>query len=183
MQLTVYCAMAKRGKTSLKNLELKLISELLKNSDRSDRELAKVLGVSQPTISRLRSKLKQEGIIKEHTIIADFSKLGIELIAFTFGVWSPTRIKEYSENERVEKAKRFLSEHPNVIFASSGQGLGRSRIMISLHKNYSDYSNFIGQAKTEWAGLVDLESFIISLKGDITPVPLTFRNLGKYIET
>lgn len=167
----------------MKNLKLKLVSELLKNSDRSDRQLAKVLGVSQPTISRLRSRLKEEGIIREHTIIADFSKLGIELMAFTFGVWSPTRIKEYSENERIAKAKRFLSEHPNVIFASSGQGLGRSRIMISLHKNYSDYSNFIGQAKTEWAGLVDLESFIISLKGDVAPVPLTFKNLGKYIET
>jgi hypothetical protein len=54
--------------------------------------------------------------------------------------------------------------------------------MISFHKNYSDYSKFIGQAKSEWAGLVDLESFIISLKGDVSPLPLSFRNLGKYIE-
>jgi DNA-binding Lrp family transcriptional regulator len=166
----------------LKDLELKLVSELLMNSDRSDRELAKVLGVSQPTISRMRNKLKQEGVIKEHTIIADFAKLGIEIVAITFGVWSHAKIKEFSEDERMEKAKRFLSEHPNVIFASSGQGLGRGRVMISLHKNYSDYSKFIGQAKTEWAGLVDLESFIISLKGDTAALPLTFRNLGKYIE-
>lgn len=166
----------------MKNLELKLISELFMNSDRSDRELAKVLGVSQPTVSRMRHKLKQEGIIKEHTIIADFAKLGIELMAITFGAWSPTRIKEYSEKERVEKAKNFLSEHPNVIYASSGQGLGRGRVIITLHKTYSDYSKFIGEAKTEWAGLVDLESFIISLKGDVAPFPLSFRNLGKYIE-
>ena len=166
----------------MKNLDLKLVSELFMNSDRSDRELAKVLGVSQPTVSRMRNKLKQEGIIKEHTIIADFAKLGIEIMAITFGVWSPSRIKEYSEKERVEKAKSFLSEHPNVIFASSGQGLGRGRVMISLHKNYSDYSKFMGEAKIEWAGLVDLESFIISLKGDTTVFPLSFRNLGKYIE-
>jgi len=166
----------------LKNLELKLISELFMNSDRSDRELAKVLGVSQPTVSRMRNKLKQEGTIKEHTIIADFAKLGIEIMAITFGVWSPSRIKEYSEKERVGKAKSFLSEHPNVIYASSGQGLGRGRVMITLHRNYSDYSKFIGEAKTEWAGLVDLESFIISLKGDVAPFPLSFRNLGKYIE-
>jgi DNA-binding Lrp family transcriptional regulator len=172
----------KRGEGVLKDLELKLVSELFKNSDRSDRELAKVLGVSQPTISRMRNKLKEEGVVKEHTIIADFSKLGLELMAITLGVWSPTKIKEHSEEERVEKARRFLSEHPNVIFASSGQGLGRGRVMISLHKNYSDYSKFIGQAKSEWADLVDLESFIISLKGDIAPLPLSFRNLGKYVE-
>jgi DNA-binding Lrp family transcriptional regulator len=182
MRVTEYSAIVKRGKGVMKNLELKLVSELFKNSDRSDRELAKVLGVSQPTISRMRNKLKQEGIIKEHTIIADFAKLGMEIMAITFGVWSPARIKEYSDEERVEKAKRFLSDHPNVIYASSGQGLGRGRVMISLHKDYSDYSKFIGQAQAEWAGLVDLESFIISLKGDTIVFPFSFRNLGKYIE-
>jgi DNA-binding Lrp family transcriptional regulator len=166
----------------MKDLELKLISELFKNSDRSDRELAKVLGVSQPTVSRTRVRLNKEGVIREHTIIPDFGKLGIELVAITFGVWSPAKIKEYSENERVEKAKKFLSEHPNVIFASSGQGIGKGRMMISVHKNYSDYSQFISHARTEWAGLVDLESFIISTKGDVAPLPLSFSNLGKYLE-
>jgi DNA-binding Lrp family transcriptional regulator len=173
--------MTKRGGSVLKSLELKLVSELFKNSDRSDRELAKVLGVSQPTISRMRNRLKEQGVIKEHTIIADFAKLGFELVAITFGTWSPAKIKEYSEDERVEKAKRFLSEHPNVIFASSGQGLGKGRVMITLHKDYSDYVKLMGQAKTEWAGLVDLESFIISTKGDVAPFPLSFRNLGKYV--
>jgi DNA-binding Lrp family transcriptional regulator len=36
----------------MKDIELKLISELMLDSRRSDRELAKVLGVSQPTVSR-----------------------------------------------------------------------------------------------------------------------------------
>jgi len=36
---------------------LRLLLELLKDSKRSDRELAKVLGVSQPTVSRTRSRL------------------------------------------------------------------------------------------------------------------------------
>ncbi len=166
----------------MKDLELKLASELFKNSDRSDRELAKVLGTSQPTISRMRKRLEEKGILKEYTIIADFRKLGVELMAITFGSWSPQRMKEFPESERVQKAKKFLSDHPNVIFASSGQGLGKGRVMISLHRDYSDYSEFLGQAKAEWAGLVDLESFIISLEGDVAPFPLSFRNLGKYVE-
>jgi DNA-binding Lrp family transcriptional regulator len=44
----------------MKDVELKLISELLKDSHRSDRELAKAVGVSQPTVSRLISKLRKE---------------------------------------------------------------------------------------------------------------------------
>jgi DNA-binding Lrp family transcriptional regulator len=49
--------------TRLKDIELRLISELVKNSRRSDRELAKVLGISQPTVSRARMRLEKQGLI------------------------------------------------------------------------------------------------------------------------
>jgi DNA-binding Lrp family transcriptional regulator len=48
---------------SVKEIELKLVAELLKNSHRSDRELAKALGVSQPTISKLTERLRKMGAI------------------------------------------------------------------------------------------------------------------------
>lgn len=54
----------------------------MKNSKRSDRELSKIVRVSQPTITRTR--LEREGYIKEYTIIPDFAKLGFELLAITF---------------------------------------------------------------------------------------------------
>jgi DNA-binding Lrp family transcriptional regulator len=44
----------------MKDIERRLISELMKNSRRSDRELAKALGTSQPTITRTRGKLERE---------------------------------------------------------------------------------------------------------------------------
>jgi DNA-binding Lrp family transcriptional regulator len=166
----------------MKENEIRLLAELLKNSKKSDRELGKILGLSQATVSRTRAKLERDGVIQEYTIIPDFKKLGIELLAITFGVWSPEKIKEYSEGERVEKAKRFLSDYPNAIFASSGEGLKKGRMVITLHKNYTEYAKFMGQARSEWAGLVDLESFIISLKADVAPIPFSFRNLGKYVE-
>jgi DNA-binding Lrp family transcriptional regulator len=166
----------------VRNLELKIISELLKNSRRSDRELGKIVGVSQPTVSRTMKRLKGEGIIREETIIPDFSKLGIELLAITFGIWSTERITAFSEKERIEKAKKFISEHPNVIYASSGRGIGKERMIISIHKDYADYNEFMKNARTEWANLVELESFVISLKSDVAPFPFSLKNLGTYIE-
>jgi len=52
-----------------KKLMRKLLSELLKDSKRSDRELAKALGVSQPTVTRNRSRLVKDGVIREFTVI------------------------------------------------------------------------------------------------------------------
>ena len=44
-------------KRDLKDVEVRLIAELMKNSNRSDSELAKATGVSQPTVGRIINKL------------------------------------------------------------------------------------------------------------------------------
>ena len=59
---------------------MKVAAELLKNSHRSDRELAKVLRTSQPTVTRIRNKLEKEGFIQEYSIIPHFVKLGFEIL-------------------------------------------------------------------------------------------------------
>ncbi|MCJ7633616.1 winged helix-turn-helix transcriptional regulator [Candidatus Bathyarchaeota archaeon] len=68
----------------MKDVELKLIAELTKNSRRSDRELAKQLRVSQPTVTRIRNRLEKEGIIREYTIIPDFTRLGYQMASIAF---------------------------------------------------------------------------------------------------
>jgi DNA-binding Lrp family transcriptional regulator len=68
----------------LKDTEAALISELISNSRRSDRELARAIGVSQPTVSRMIRRLEMEGVVNEYTMIPDFRKLGYNLCAFIF---------------------------------------------------------------------------------------------------
>ena len=113
---------------------LTLVRELLKNSKRSDREIAKRLGLSQATITRTRAQLKKEGYIKTYTVIPDFAKLGYEILAFTF-----SKLKSYPTTEEAEKIVQHSTEwaikHPNVIFAADGEGLGgKDVIMIFFHK-------------------------------------------------
>ena len=55
----------------MKDVELKLISELIKNSRRSDRELAKAIGISQPTVSRIRVRLEKQGLV-DYSAVPDW---------------------------------------------------------------------------------------------------------------
>jgi len=97
----------------MKDLELPLISELMKNCKRSDREVAKSLGVSQPTVTRTLHKLEKEGHIKEYAVIPDFSKLGYELMGFTF-VKMKESLSRGEQKEIQEFLNRFTKKHPHA---------------------------------------------------------------------
>lgn len=166
----------------VRELELKLISELMKNSRRSDRELAKAAGVSQPTATRIRTKLEKEGYLREYTAIPDFYKLGYELLALTF-----VRFSKVFTPEEVEKAKKtaseFSKERPlEIVMIERGMGLGCHGIYMSFHKNYTSYMEFKEWLRKKLAlDLADTHSFLISLAGDVHYRPLTFLTLAMHL--
>jgi len=154
-----------------KELAQQLLRELFKNSKRSDRELAKILKVSQPTITRTRHKLEKNGMIKDYTITPDFRKMGFEILAINFVRIRP-RILSPETNE---KARKFTDKFPNSIFASSGEGMGMTGVSISFYKNYTEYHKRINQLRTEWKDLIeDVQSFIVSIgEGEFKRFSLT----------
>jgi DNA-binding Lrp family transcriptional regulator len=159
-----------------KKVALKLLFELIKNSKRSDRELAKILKVSQPTITRMRQKLEKK-IIKEYTAIPDWAELGYELMVFTFFNMS-TPLNE--KQERTRKAIDWVMNYPNAIFASKGDGMGKNGVCISFHKNYTSFADFISKCQAEWGKyLVDMQFFIVSVKGSLILKPFSFKYLEK----
>ena len=160
----------------MKKTMKKLLLELLKDSKRSDRELAKVLGVSQATVSRMRNKLVRDGLIQEFTIIPDFVKLGYELMAIS-------SVKTKIKPELEEKAIKWIKKYPNVIFVARAEGMGKNGVMISLHKNYTDYSNFIAEHLLHWGDdLENYDTLLISLNGTIIR-PFSLRHLAEQEET
>ncbi len=152
----------------MKEIEIRLLYELMKNSRRSDRDLAKAVGVSQPTVSRAIKKMQKE-LDLLFTTSADLGKAGFELIVVTFGrkqeALPPVKIQE------------FLDEYRDcIVFASTGtsSGMDADRMVISVHKSYSDYTKFRDYLKTAWRGLILVgESFIIGLKSDRIIRPLS----------
>lgn len=123
----------------MREIERKLLSELMKNSRRSDSELAKVIGASQPTVTRARNKLEKEGYIREYTMIPDFHKLGYQIMALTF-----VKLRKKLGFDEVEKARRIakadvamkkLPCFSSVIMLESGIGLGSDGVFVSLHED------------------------------------------------
>ena len=160
----------------MKKRMMKLLLEYLKASKRSDRELAKVLGVSQPTVTRMRSRLVKEGAIKHFTVVPDFVKMGYEIMAIS-------SFRSKTTEEIAERAEKWTMAKPNIIFASRAQGMGKNAVIISLHKNYADYSNFLEEIMAEGEDIVeDYDALLISLGGRIVK-PLSLTYLGEQEET
>ncbi len=158
---------------------LKLLRALLRNSRRSDRELAKAIGTSQPTVTRNRKLLGK--YVRSYTIVPEFKEVGYEIAAFTF-----SKTKTYIKKEveaKLKLAGSWVSKHHNVLFASDGEGLGKDAIMVSVHKNYSTYADFMREYAVEFADFVaDIQSFIVSLKTGILLKPLDLTYLAEDIE-
>jgi DNA-binding Lrp family transcriptional regulator len=138
----------------MKKRMLKLLFELMKNAKRSDREIAKIIGVSQPTITRMRQRLEKTAIV-DYTVIPDWTELGFEIMAFTF---IKAKGPELSEN-----TQKWAMRSPNVVFAAGGEGMGMDYAIMSFHKNFSGFSTFIDNLRKEWAeNLQDLQSFLMT---------------------
>ena len=131
----------------MKDLEMKLVSELMKNSRRSDMELAKVLGTCQPTVSRMIKRLQKEGIVKAYSMIPDFAKLGFSVMAVTFIKTGPDMPPDVADVlvkavREVEK-KRGLK----IIMFVRGMGMGYDVMAVSVHESYSAYVEAIKEVR------------------------------------
>jgi len=150
---------------------IKLLYEMMKNSKRSDREIAKIIGVSQPTITRMRQRLEKTGYIRDYTVIPNLEKLGYEIAAFTFVTVANSNIKS-------EDMKKWVESNQKIVLSASGDGLnGKNSVMVSIHKDFTDYSKFMSEFRSKWSGNIkDIDGFLVPLRGDI-PKHFSFKYL------
>lgn len=158
----------------LRPIDYSIICELIRNSRLSDRQLARMLGTSQPTVTRKRRMFEKERLL-EYTAVPNMKKLGFEILALSFGSWKD---KTHSDEKKAE-IKAFLSKHANIVFLSSGRSSNADMLCVSFHKTYSDYAEFMRELRGSWAeSVTPLDSFIVSLRSDSILRDLTFRHLA-----
>ena len=164
----------------MRNIELKVLSELMKNARMSDRKLAKKIGSSQPTVTRTRRKLEEQGYIREYTVVPDFAKIGYKILALTFAL---SRALNAEEAERARKllADSVKNKQFEFIMLERGRGLGFDAVVISLHEDYSSYLNVLDWLRQfDFVEVTKIDSFLINLADDVHYRPLTFSTLARH---
>ncbi|MGD8505697.1 MAG: Lrp/AsnC family transcriptional regulator [Candidatus Bathyarchaeota archaeon] len=163
----------------LKPLDSKILFELLRNARVSDRKLAKILGVSQATVSRRRATLEKEAI-EGYTAIPKWDKLGYEILSLALVKTRPV----FSSKEKYEAVRKrgigWLMNQSNVIMGGACEGMGFSSFVISLHKSYADYNEFIRKIRLDMGELIDdLQTIIINLSATERIKPLHLKYLAR----
>jgi DNA-binding Lrp family transcriptional regulator len=165
---------------ALKDTETALISELVKNCRRSDRELARAIGVSQPTVSRMIKRLEKEGVVNEYTMIPDFRRLGYNLCALFF-----LKLKAPIPSEGIERAREAARERLRqtpfvILLLERGIGLGRDAVMICLYRDYASYVEHRNMIRGfPFFVSSDVDSFPIDLNDEVHYRYLTFASVAK----
>ncbi len=162
----------------LKPIDYKILFELMKDSHRSDRQLAKALGVSQPTVTRRRAML-EENFIEGYTVIPKFGQIGFEIASITF---LKSKLKYETGEEKaaaLQKMKEWYMKQTNVILVLDGRGMGWDAVCISLHENFASFAEFIRAHDSELSDwVVESQTFNADLKGGIVIKPFHLKYLA-----
>lgn len=171
-------------RSRVKEFEVRLIAELMRNSRASDRELAKTLKVSQPTVSRTRERLERDGIIREYTMIPDFKRLGYQIMAVTFLGKQETMKKEEREELRraaVELEKR--TPYASLIVVN-GEGLRKGRMLLNFYKDYTSYTRGMDVVRNlPHVEADEAETFLINLEDETNFRVLSMKEVARHIES
>ncbi len=117
---------------ALDDIDRKLLGELLKDSKRSYRELAKAIGVSAATVINHVQRLESAGVIKDYSVRLDHERLGYELTVITEITVSKGKLLETEEE---------IAKISNACAVYDITGL-TDAMVIAKFKSRSDLSDF-----------------------------------------
>ncbi|GAF82676.1 unnamed protein product [marine sediment metagenome] len=117
---------------ALDEIDRKLLRELLTDSKRSYRELARAIGVSAATVINHVQRLKSAGVIKDYSARLDHERLGYELTVITEIVVSKGKLLETDEE---------IAKIPNVcaVYDITGQ---TDAMVVAKFKSRNKLSDF-----------------------------------------
>jgi len=118
--------------STLDDLDKRLLKELLRDSRRSYRELARRLSVAVTTVINRVQKMEESGIITGYPISIDYEKMGYELTVLTEISVSKGKLLEMEKE---------IAKMPSVCAVYDVTGL-MDAMVIAKFKNRKELSDF-----------------------------------------
>ena len=117
---------------ALDDIDRKVLGEILKDSKRSYRDLAKAIGVSTATVINHVQRLESAGVIKDYTVRLDHERLGYELTVITEIIVSKGKLLEMEQE---------IAKIPNVcaVYDITGE---TDAMVVAKFKSRSRLSDF-----------------------------------------
>jgi len=118
---------------ALDEIDRKLLRELLTDSKRSYRELARSIGVSTATVINHVQRLESAGVITDYTVLLDGERLGYELTVITEITVSKGKLLEVQEE---------IAKIPSVCAVYDVTGLTDAMVIAKFRsrRNLSDFT-------------------------------------------
>lgn len=150
----------------LKKKEKDVLVRLIKNGRKTDKQIAKEINTTQPTVTRIRQKLEREKYIWDYHARPSFRKIGLNIIVVTFMQWT-----DYSKKEELTEFIKAMKTNKKILCFARGNGLsGRTAFFISSHKDMKSYEDFIVDIKTRWGTYIkSTDQFISSIENVFKP--------------
>ncbi len=161
---------------------LRVLFALMAMGGKSDRAIAKILGINNTTLSRRKRKLEQEGYIKEYTLLPDFYKMGFEVVVFAFASTTDVIPQENS---------KFLQEmsqnNPELLCVLEDQdNSGTNWFTISVHKNYDEFVELYKKIQKELISLHHLPRVeskrLVFHTNKLGPKPFSLRYMDSLVK-
>ncbi|NPC91570.1 Lrp/AsnC family transcriptional regulator [Bacillus sp. WMMC1349] len=119
----------------LDDLDLKIITELKKDSRLSMRELGRKINLSAPSVTERVRRLESFGVIKQYTLNIDYSKVGLPISCI---------IEATVKNGEYERFKTYIKRLSNIEFCYRIAGAACYMLKINA-ENLAQIEVFINE--------------------------------------
>lgn len=98
---------------SLDDVDVKILTQLDKNARITIADISKKTGIQRDTVKFRMNKLEKNGVVAYYDVIYNPHVLGYPIYTYITLKVNPDK------RDDIEKVKKYLLEHPNVIYAST----------------------------------------------------------------
>ncbi len=136
----------------MKDLDKKIIVQLLEDAEQPIVDIAEKVDASRQTVSKKIKKFKEEGLIRELTAILDSEKLGLDVRAYVF-------LQEDPQDDIREKNEERINKYPEVskFFRLFGRYSGILEVWTKDRDELTDLVKKIHELE----GVKETETFIV----------------------